>query len=284
MKKIECIEIAEGLKSKIKKIYEDSETAPVLGVISVGDYAPSKIYVAKKIKEAVNLNFTAYDINVDKAIEYKTLKKLIEETCEYCDGVILQLPLPDHLKEFEDKLLNLIPIDKDIDGLNKDNLYNLTLGLKQENVIPATVKGILTILETVGEGDLEGKDVVVIGRGKTVGKPLISVLSNRNATVTLCHSRTKNLEEKTRNADIIISAVGIPHFLKNVGNENTILIDVGISRDENNKIKGDFHPECYKNCRMYTTTPGGTGVMTVISLLENLHLLFQKRLHESSNK
>ncbi|MGL5755234.1 MULTISPECIES: bifunctional 5,10-methylenetetrahydrofolate dehydrogenase/5,10-methenyltetrahydrofolate cyclohydrolase [Bacteria] len=283
MKKIECKEISEKIKSKLKEIYRGRKV-PVLGIISVGEYAPSKIYVNRKIKEATEIGFENININLEESISLINLKLNIIDAAEKCDGLILQLPLPDNLKEYEDELLNLIPVEKDIDGLHKDNLYNLTLGKNKENILPATVQGILTILEDIGEGNLEGKDVVVIGRGKTVGKPLISVLSNRNATVTLCHSKTVNLEEKTKEADIIISAVGIPHFLKNIGNENSILIDVGISRDINNKIKGDFHPSCYEKCKYYTITPGGTGIMTVTSLLENLHKLFQRTLNETTNK
>lgn len=283
MKKIECVNIAKELKQEITDFYRGNNT-PVLGVIVVGEEPASKIYVNKKIKEAEEMMFHTRLFKFTDCIPYETLKNNIEEIVGHCDGVMLQLPLPDHLKPYEDELLSIIPANKDIDGLNKENLYNLTLGLDKETVLPATVKGILTILERVGEGDLTGKDVVVIGRGKTVGKPIISALSNRNATVTWCHSKTKNLIDKTRNADIIISAVGIPHFLKDVGNENTILIDVGISRDKNNKIKGDFHPDCYDKCKMYTTTPGGTGVMTVVSLLENLHILYQRSLNEATNR
>ncbi len=239
-----------------------------LAVILIGDDLASNIYVNnKKIAcEMVGIKFRLYHLP-STALEKEVvdlIRKLNQD--ENVTGIILQSPIPKNLDY--DLCCQNIASKKDIDGFTKDNIYNLYLHKK--GLLPCTVKGILKLLEHYNI-PLSGSNVLIVGRGNIVGKPLSLALSNKDATVTLCHSKTKDLKMHAKNADIIISAVGKPGLISaDMVNENACVIDVGISR-VNGKIVGDvMFDEVKDKCLYITPVPGGVGPMTVAMIIDNL--------------
>jgi methylenetetrahydrofolate dehydrogenase (NADP+)/methenyltetrahydrofolate cyclohydrolase len=182
------------------------------------------------------------------------------------DGILVQLPLPKHVNE--DKIIEAIAIEKDVDGFHPLNVANLWL--KKKSTLPCTPKGIIKLLDKA-EVEISGKNVVVIGRSNIVGLPIAKLLLDRNATVTICHSRTANLEDITSKADILIVAVGKPRMLKSyMVKEGAVVIDVGVNRDENNKLCGDVDFDTVEPiASVITPVPGGVGPMTICCLMEN---------------
>lgn len=269
--KIEVREISNNIREELKEKYE-KKVKPILTIIRVGNDPASEVYVGFKVKACTSVGFSSNNIIMKSNSTFEEVKNRILKYVNKSNGVILQLPLPKALQEYEQELLDLIPHNKDVDGLGTENFLKLHKWSK-DRIIPATPRGILTILEAIGE-ELEGKNITLIGRGKTVCQPLIPILMKKNATVTICHSRTKNLKDHLKGADIIISAVGMANFIdvKDIG-ANQVLIDVGMARNSEGKVTGDFNKSCYEVAKKYTTTPGGTGVMTVTSILQNLDTL-----------
>jgi methylenetetrahydrofolate dehydrogenase (NADP+)/methenyltetrahydrofolate cyclohydrolase len=241
-------------------------------VVLVGDSPASLSYIRnkKKVCEEVGATFNLLQLpaNISENDFLANIAKLNHDPKIH--GIIIQLPVSDHLKKLN--LSNLILPSKDIDGfhgLNTQYIYTGTTNLKL--LIPCTPKGIIHLLKYYGV-DLEGKHVVVVGRSLIVGKPLSMLLSNLNATVTLTHSHTKNLEDITKNADILISAIGKTHFIqpKHLNPiKKTIVVDVGMNT-LNGKLTGDVAPEVRSVAGGVTPVPGGVGPMTVVSLIENL--------------
>ena len=239
-----------------------------LAVILIGDDLASSIYVNnKKIAcEMVGIKFRLYHLSstvLEKEV-VDLIRKLNQD--DNVTGIILQSPIPKNLDY--DFCCQNIASKKDIDGFTKDNIYNLYL--RKKGLLPCTVKGILKLLEHYNI-PLSGSNVLIVGRGNIVGKPLSLALSNKDATVTLCHSKTKNLKMHAKNADIIISAVGKPGLISaDMVNENACVIDVGISR-VNGKIVGDvMFDEVKDKCLYITPVPGGVGPMTVAMIIDNL--------------
>lgn len=269
--KIEVREISNNKRAELKEKYE-KKNKPILSIIRVGNDPASEVYVGFKVKACANVGFSCNNIIMNSNSTFKEVKNKILKYVDKSNGVILQLPLPKSLQPYEQELLDLIPHNKDVDGLGTENFLKLH-NWEGDRIIPATPRGILTILDNIEE-TLEGKNITLIGRGKTVCQPLIPILMKMNATVTVCHSRTKNLPYHLKGADIIISAVGMANFIKrqDIG-VGQVLIDVGIARNEEGKVTGDFDKFCYEDAKAYTTTPGGTGVMTVTSILQNLDTL-----------
>lgn len=232
-----------------------------LGIISTSNdaatksYLNSKISIAKKLRIPVEVKYAWDNIELLDAIDSMNRNSFIE-------GFILQLPLDKNPSFRESSVyINLIKEEKDFDGLNKKSIFE-----------PATPIGIMRLLEDYSIS-VDGKDVVIINRSDLVGKPLARMMTAKNATVTLCHSHTKNLTDKIKNADIVVSAVGKVNFItKDMLSGNQILIDVGFNRDENGNICGDFSKDCYENCYAYTPVPGGVGKMTVWGLFYNFFL------------
>ncbi len=257
-------EIFEELKGKIEKL----SVKPSLAVILVGDNPSSKIYVNNKKKCAEKLGINSIVISYPADITEKELLNKIQELNDdkNITAILVQLPLPDHIDKF--KVIDAISPKKDVDGLTPYNSGKLFAGEKPY-VYPCTPKGILLMLDHYGI-EIEGKHAVVIGRSNLVGKPVAQMLLNRNATVTLCHSKTKNLTEITKTADILISAVGKKVVGENMLKNNCVVIDVGIFRGENGKICGDVDfDKVAKTTSYISPVPGGVGPMTIASLMLN---------------
>ena len=263
--------IFEDLKNKIDKM----KKKPTLAVILVGENPASQIYVRNKKKTAEKLGINSLSIEYPADISEKELVAKIEElnNDKNVTAILVQLPLPKHINK--NKVIDAILPQKDVDGLTPYNLGKLFSGEKPY-VYPCTPKGILLLLDEYNI-ELDGKNIVVIGRSNLVGKPVAQMLLNRNATVTMCHSHTKNLSEITKTADIVVSAVGKNVIGEKMLKSNCVVIDVGIFRDENGKISGDVDFENVSKVTAYISpVPGGVGPMTIASLMLNTVELARK--------
>lgn len=268
-------EIAENILNNIKKEVENFDIKPTLAVIIVGCNPASKVYVKNKIKKSEFLGFNSIlkelPENTTKEELLDVIKNLNED--KNVNGILLQLPLPKGLDE-KDFLDEISPI-KDVDGFTTYNSGKLFKGEKPY-AVACTPKGIIKLLETKNI-NLEGKLAVVIGRSNIVGKPIAALLLQKNATVIQAHSKTKNLPEILKLADVIISATGKEEFIKgDMVKEGAVIIDVGITRNKNGKLTGDVDFESvYKKVSYITPVPGGVGPMTIASLMENTLELYK---------
>lgn len=256
--------IFEDLKAKLDKMAKK----PTLAVILVGENPASQIYVRNKKKTAEKLGINSISIEYPSEItENKLLEKIDElNDDENVTAILVQLPLPAHIDK--NKVIDKILPQKDVDGLTPYNLGKLFSG-EEPYVYPCTPKGILLLLDEYGI-ELEGKHVVVVGRSNLVGKPVAQLLLKRNATVTMCHSHTKNLANITKTADIVVSAVGKNVIGEKMLKSNCVVVDVGIFKDENGKISGDVDFENVSKIAAYISpVPGGVGPMTIASLMLN---------------
>lgn len=253
----------EADKLKKKNIY------PKLAVIMVGDDKASKVYVKNKSKACEEIGIQYEEFLLDANITMDDLLNLIEELNERKDihGILLQSPIPKHLDI--NKAFNKINYKKDVDGFNPINVGKLVIG--EDCFISCTPFGVIKMLEEYGI-EIEGKNAVVIGRSNIVGKPLAQCLLSKNATVTICHSRTKNIHQITNNADILIAALGKPEYVKDsMVKEGAVVIDVGINRTEDGKLVGDVDFESISKKASYITpVPGGVGPMTIAMLMNNV--------------
>jgi methylenetetrahydrofolate dehydrogenase (NADP+)/methenyltetrahydrofolate cyclohydrolase len=277
--------IKEEIKQEVEKIIKKGERPPHLAAILVGNDGASLTYVGSKVRSCKQVGFDSTLVKLPAEISQKDLLNKIHElnNDDKIDGFIVQLPLPNHIDE-EEVLMTVNP-NKDVDGFHPSNFGKMALNM--ESFIPATPYGIIELLKRY-EINTSGKNTVVIGRSNIVGRPISILLSRKgnpgDSTVTLVHSRTKNLESFTKNADIIVSALGVPDFLKSeMVKKGVIIIDVGITRvkdDSNSKgyvIKGDVDFESVKEKASFITpVPGGVGPMTIAMLLKNT--LFSKNL------
>lgn len=267
---IDCKSLSQHIRQDLSEQIDALWFVPGLAVVVVGENPASMTYVKNKRKacdevgiysEVLHLPDTATTDNVRSAVENFAYRDDIH-------GIMVQLPLPSHINEEE--VLDAIPPCKDVDGLTH---YNMGMFVtNRTSYSPCTPRGVMSILSHTVDS-LEGRHCVIIGRSDIVGKPLATLLTRENATVTLCHSKTKNLSEITRQADIIICAVGKAGFLTaDMVSDDTVVIDVGINRDENGKLCGDVcHDGFVGKLCMLTPVPGGVGVMTVTSLLQNTY-------------
>ncbi len=256
--------IFEDLKAKLDKMAKK----PTLAVILVGENPASQIYVRNKKKTAEKLGINSISIEYPSEItENKLLEKIDElNDDENVTAILVQLPLPAHIDK--NKVIDKILPQKDVDGLTPYNLGKLFSG-EEPYVYPCTPKGILLLLDEYGI-ELDGKHVVVVGRSNLVGKPVAQLLLKRNATVTMCHSHTKNLANITKTADIVVSAVGKNVIGEKMLKSNCVVVDVGIFKDENGKISGDVDFENVSKIAAYISpVPGGVGPMTIASLMLN---------------
>ena len=260
--------VREGLKNEVLELKKKG-IIPKLAVIMVGDDNASKIYVRNKSKacDEVGIEFEEYLLSEKTTME--ELLGLIDELNENkeINGILLQSPIPSNL-DINEAFRRISP-EKDVDGFNPVNVGKLVLA--QNTFISCTPFGIIKILEEYNI-PVEGKNAVVIGRSNIVGKPMVQCLLNKNATVTICHSKTKNLKEITKNADILISAIGKPKFVtKDMVKEGAVVIDVGINRNAEGKVCGDVDFENVKDiASSITPVPGGVGPMTVAMLMNNV--------------
>lgn len=273
-------ELSNALKvniaKKVKQITNRWGRAPRLAVILVGEDPASQSYVKGKSKACEEVGIGNITINLHKDIsEVELLRKIQELNLDKnIDGILVQLPLPNHIDEH--KVMNFIDPKKDVDGFRPFNVDALYTN-KFNGILPCTPKGIIHLL-TENNIQIAGKHAVVIGRSNIVGLPVAKLLLDNNATVTICHSQTKNLKEITRSADILVVAVGKPEFITcDMVNEGTVVIDVGVNR-VNDKLVGDVHFDSIKDKASYITpVPGGVGPMTITCLMENTIECFLKQ-------
>ena len=266
--------ILNNLAQKIKNF----ERKPSLAVILVGDNPASKIYVNNKRKVAEKIGITSQVINYPENItEDKLLEKIKElNNDKTIDAILVQLPLPEHISKTN--IMNAISYKKDVDGFTPYNSAQLYFG-GEPYVYPCTPKGILLLLKEYNI-DVEGRHVVVIGRSDIVGKPMSVMMLHENATVTTCHSHTKDLKTVTKTADIVISAVGKPIVFGDMLKKDCIVIDVGIFRDENGKLRGDVDFEsALKVAKYISPVPKGVGPMTITSLMLNTVELYEHHIN-----
>lgn len=260
--------VSDLIRARVKNEVSAIEDKITLMVILVGNDPASQVYVASKERACKRAGIASITKVLDENVSQKELIQLIKEANNdnTIHGILLQLPLPKHLNEHE--VINHILPEKDVDGLTNINQGKLFAG--QKTIIPCTPKGVMTILNHY-HLEVAGKNAVVIGRSILVGKPMAMLLLHENATVTMAHSRTKNLKEITKKADIIVSAVGKPNFITaDMVKPEAVVIDVGINRVQG-KIVGDVdYKEVEEIAGYITPVPGGVGPMTIASLLENV--------------
>lgn len=269
-------QVAENLTNNLEKEVSKFNVKPHLVVIQVGDNTASSIYVNLKKKKAEQIGIKSTVINYpDNISEEELIKKLQTLNSDTSvNAILVQLPLPKHINA--DNIINVISPQKDVDGFTAENTGNLLNGIAPKSY-PCTPKGIIKLLDTYNI-DVSGKNAVIVGRSNIVGKPVAVMLLNRNATVTICHSRTKNLSDITKNADILISAVGKKMIFADMVKKGAVVIDVGIFKDENNKTTGDVDFENVKEVASYITpVPKGVGPMTIACLMENTIELFKQQ-------
>lgn len=269
-------QVAENLTNNLEKEVSKFNVKPHLVVIQVGDNTASSIYVNLKKKKAEQIGIKSTVINYpDNISEEELIKKLQTLNSDTSvNAILVQLPLPKHINA--DNIINVISSQKDVDGFTAENTGNLLNGITPKSY-PCTPKGIIKLLDTYNI-DVSGKNAVIVGRSNIVGKPVAVMLLNRNATVTICHSRTKNLSDITKNADILISAVGKKMIFADMVKKGAVVIDVGIFKDENNKTTGDVDFENVKEVASYITpVPKGVGPMTIACLMENTIELFKQQ-------
>lgn len=258
--------LSAKIKDELKGNINSYVQTPILAVITIGDDAASEVYVKNKRKacEYVGMSFLHLDYAscVKEEVVIKKIKQLNKD--KSINGIILQLPIPDNFNV--SKIINTIDPSKDVDGLTNTQAGKLIQN--EKCLMPCTPKGIMEILKEY-KIELEGKHVVIVGRSILVGKPLMLECINKNATVTMCHSKTRDLKSYTKDADILIVAAGKKHLIdKTMIKKGSIIIDVGINR-ENGKLFGDVNPNVEEVCGYLTPVPGGVGPMTVAMLLKN---------------
>ncbi|MFN3419239.1 MAG: bifunctional methylenetetrahydrofolate dehydrogenase/methenyltetrahydrofolate cyclohydrolase FolD [Pyrinomonadaceae bacterium] len=289
-------EIAEAVLSEVKgevrRLAAEYGIQPGLAVIRVGNDPASAVYVANKVKACREAGIRSEHIHLPESVSSDELFKRLEmlNSDSQTDGILVQLPLPDHLDS--QKILESIEVEKDVDGFHPMNVGRLSQG--RECLAPCTPAGVIEILKRSGI-KIEGQNAVIVGRSNIVGKPLAAMLLNENATVTICHSRTRNLEEITRSADILVAAIGRPGFIREQHiRPGAAVIDVGINRvsdkdfaaelfegeelgrrisaieNRGSTLVGDVNPrEAMRIAGYYTPVPGGVGLLTVAMLLKN---------------
>ena len=257
------------LKDEVEKLKKDDNIHPKLAVIMVGSDPASQIYVRNKSKACDEIGIEFEEFLLDENTTQKELLDLIDRLNENekVNGILLQSPIPKNL-DINEAFRRISP-EKDVDGFNPVNVGKLTLG--QKGFISCTPFGVIKMLEEYNI-DIEGKNAVVLGRSNIVGKPMSQCLLNKNATVTICHSKTKNINDITKNADIIVAAIGKKEFVKgDMVKEGAVVIDVGINRGEDGKLKGDVDfDEVSKKASYITPVPGGVGPMTIAMLMTNV--------------
>lgn len=260
-------ELKDELKEKVAK-YKEEGVEITLAVIQVGNDKASSVYVGNKKKACEYIGIKSLSYELEESTTEEELLNLIKELNNRKDvnGILVQLPLPKHINE--DKVIETIDAKKDVDGFHPMSVGALSIGKK--GFISCTPYGIIELLKR-SNIDIDGKECVVIGRSNIVGKPMSMLLLRENATVTVAHSHTKNLKEVAKRADILVVAIGKPQFINSeYVKEGAVVIDVGIHRDENNKLCGDVdYEDVFPHASAITPVPGGVGPMTIAMLMKN---------------
>ena len=265
-----------NLKNEVDNLKKKFNKVPGLTVILIGEYAPSKIYVRNKEKSAVEIGLKSEIIKYPDTVDEKTVLEKISELNkdENVSGILVQLPLPKHINN--KKIIDAIDPNKDVDGFHPNNVGNLSSGY--ESSIPCTPLGCHLLIKKI-EPNLNGKKAVVLGRSNLNGKPMTQLLLKENCTVTIAHSKTKNLKEECLKADILVVAVGIPKLVKGDWvKKGSIVIDVGINKTEEGIVGDVDFDEVLKHAKAITPVPGGVGPMTIACLLKNTIECFKRSL------
>ena len=287
-------EIAQDLRNKLKQEISDLKnktgSVPGLAVVQVGNVAASSVYVKAKTKSAIEVGIEVFDHHLTEETTEAELLKIVGNLNNQnnVNGILVQLPLPKHMNE--QLILDSVHPDKDADGFHPLNVGKLSIASHNDEnlLIPCTPYGCLIMLKGLGV-DLSGKNAIVIGRSNIVGKPMAQLLLKESCTVTIAHSRTKNIEDICKNADIVVAAVGRPKMVKGNWIKNgAIVIDVGINRiaieiegEIKNKLVGDVDfDEASENASAITPVPGGVGPMTIACLLRNTTIAFKNKNQE----
>ena len=269
-------ELKDLMKDEVILLNEKYGRVPHLAVVLVGDNPSSISYVTGKEKACNYVGIKNTTIRLSDSISEKELLEVIKDlnNDDMVDGILVQLPLPSHISE--EKVIETIDIKKDVDGFHPLNVANLWL--KKDSMLPCTPKGIVKLLEKANVS-VSGKEVVVMGRSNIVGLPITKLLIDRNATVTVAHSKTADLATVTKRADILIVACGKARMLKKyMVKDGAVVIDVGVNRDENGKLCGDVDfDEVEPIASVITKVPGGVGPMTITCLMENTIIAFKKK-------
>ena len=267
-------EIREELKGEVSQIKKNTNQVPGLTVILVGDLAPSQIYVRMKEKAALEAGLKSDIIKYPNDVDEETVLKKISELNKdnEVSGILVQLPLPKHIDK--QKVINGISPEKDVDGFHPKNVGNLSSGY--ESIVPCTPLGCYLLIKKY-EKDLSGKKAVIIGRSNLNGKPMTQLLLKENCTVTITHSKTKNIKTECLQADIIVAAVGMPEFVKGDWvKKDAIVIDVGINKTEKGIVGDVAFDEVSKIAKALTPVPGGVGPMTIACLIKNTIECFKR--------
>ena len=260
-------ELREELKKEVSDLKAKHQKVPGLTVILIGDLTPSQIYVRNKEKSANEVGLKSDVIKYPESVEEKVILDKIKELNidETVSGILVQLPLPKHIDK--QKVIEAIHPSKDVDGFHPMNVGNLSSGYK--SCIPCTPLGCYLLIKKI-EPNLNGKKAVIVGRSNLNGKPMTQLLLKENCTVTITHSKTKDLKAECLEADIIVAAVGIPELVKGDWvKKNTIVIDVGINKTDKGIVGDVDFKEVSKNAKALTPVPGGVGPMTIACLLKN---------------
>jgi methylenetetrahydrofolate dehydrogenase (NADP+)/methenyltetrahydrofolate cyclohydrolase len=275
--KLVSANIREEIKKRTKVIKEKYSRVPGLAAVLVGEDPASQIYVRNKRKSCADVGIYSEEHKLSESTTQDELLELINKLNNdvNINGILVQLPLPNHIDE--SNILSSVASDKDVDGFHPINAGHLFEG--KPEFIPCTPHGIIKMLEFYNI-DIEGKNAVVLGRSNIVGKPAAILLLQKNATVTICHSRTKNLNHELKKADIIVAAIGKAHFVKKeMVKEGAVVIDVGINRLETGKLAGDVDFDQGQEIASFITpVPGGVGPMTITMLLWNTLISLEKSI------
>ena len=271
---IDCHEIRGQILTQVKQEVQALPTKPRLTIITIGEDDASQVYVRNKIKTATGVGIEVNHVKLPETITQEEAENQIIELIVHDnpDAVMLQLPIPKHL---DDRILiNLIPQTKDVDGLTDLNMGMLVNGSPYA-IVPATAMGVYTVIASVLGNDLSGVNVAVVNRSRLIGKPLQALLTNHNATVTLCHSHTDPLNHYTWNSHVVVAGVGKPKFFDNTDfTYYQLIVDCGINRDEDGKLCGDVDSESLSSFGQegigYTPVPGGVGILTTACLMKSV--------------
>ena len=264
------------LKKEVDNLKKKFNRVPGLTVILIGEYAPSKIYVRNKEKSALEIGLKSEIIKYPDTVDEETVLEKISELNkdENVSGILVQLPLPKHINN--KKIIDAIDPNKDVDGFHPNNVGNLSSGY--ESSVPCTPLGCHLLIKKI-EPNLNGKKAVVLGRSNLNGKPMSQLLLKENCTITIVHSKTKNLKEECLNADILVVAVGIPKLVKGDWiKKGSIVIDVGINKTDEGIVGDVDFDEASKHAKAITPVPGGVGPMTIACLLKNTIECFKRSL------
>ncbi|MDE6001074.1 MAG: bifunctional methylenetetrahydrofolate dehydrogenase/methenyltetrahydrofolate cyclohydrolase FolD [Clostridia bacterium] len=264
-------EMRVSIKSKVEEFKTKSGRLVGLAVVLVGENPASQVYVRNKIKACEEVGIKSYAYYLPAETPQTELEDLLRGLANDANvnGILVQLPLPAHLDV--ESALKLIPDCKDVDGFSANNIGRLCMN--SESLVACTPNGVMKMLEAE-HIDLKGKNAVVVGRSNIVGRPMAMLLLNADATVTVCHSKTKNLKEHCLNADILVAAIGKAKFITaDMVKDGAVVVDVGMNRDENGKLCGDVDFESVKDkCSYITPVPGGVGPMTITMLMYNTYI------------